>query len=155
MKSYEVLREVVEKVGVKSLAAKLKLSQAMVYKWCDEPSQDAGRPRGATNPLDRVNEIMAHTGCDEPARWLCQQVGGFFVKNPPMKPHHIDSELLMDTQKLVEEFSQLLLTVTRSVEDDGQIRPEEAERIRRAWERLKSRAEGFTVAGERGQYQEG
>ena len=52
----------------------------------------------------------------------------------------------------MEEFSQLLLTVTRSVEDDGAIDPSEADRIRRSWEQLKSSAEAFAVACEQGLY---
>jgi hypothetical protein len=66
----------------------------------------------------------------------------------------LDTELIQNTQRLVQEFSQLLLTVTRSIEDDGQIKPGEAERIRRAWERLKSTAEAFAVAADRGLYRD-
>ncbi len=62
----------------------------------------------------------------------------------------IDTELLLNTQRLVEEFSRLLSTVTRSIEDDGRIDPTEADHIRRAWEKLKGTAETFTVACERG-----
>ena len=59
-------------------------------------------------------------------------------------------DLEKNAQRLVKEFSQLLTTVTRSIEDDGEIEPAEADRIRNAWELLKGTAEAFTVACERG-----
>ena len=45
MKSHEVLREAAETVGVKALAGELRLSPALVYKWCqladrDDPEAD-------------------------------------------------------------------------------------------------------------------
>ena len=39
MLSHEVLRRAAEPIGVKALAAKLRLSPAMVYKWCQESSK--------------------------------------------------------------------------------------------------------------------
>jgi hypothetical protein len=82
--------------------------------------------------------------------WLCREANGFFVPNPKCtrKPHRV--ELLGETQRLVAEFGRLLLTVTRSIEDDGYIEGDEADRIRMAWERLKTSAEEFTVACEQG-----
>ena len=38
MRSHEVLREAAEKIGVKALAARLRLSPALVYKWCEDTS---------------------------------------------------------------------------------------------------------------------
>ena len=64
----------------------------------------------------------------------------------------LETDLLVTTQKLIGEFSQLLLEVTESIEDDGKIEPAEADRIRQAWETLKGSAEAFAVAAERGIY---
>ena len=36
MRSNEVLREAAEIVGVKALASELRLSPALIYKWCQE-----------------------------------------------------------------------------------------------------------------------
>ena len=82
--------------------------------------------------------------------WLCHEAGGFYVVNPVEHPPDLRTELLVNTQRLVKEFSQLLLTVTKSIEDDGEIEPAEADRIRDAWEMLKGTVEAFTVACERG-----
>jgi len=152
MRSYEILRRAVEPIGVKALAASLRLSPAMVYKWCQESVQDDPDASGARNPLDRLAAIVRLTGDTEVINWLCHEADGFFVSNPEIFDHELDTELLINTQRLVSEFGQLLLTVTRSVEDDGQIEPREADEIRTAWEKLKSTAECFTVACERGAY---
>ncbi len=150
MRSHEVLRKAADRVGVKALAAELKLSAALVYKWCQEWDPDDPDASGARNPLDRLADIVRVTEDPEVINWLCHEAGGFYVHNPPQRPEDVSTELLRNTQRLVQEFSQLLSTVTRSIEDDGQIEPAEAERIRTAWELLKGTVEAFTVAGERG-----
>ncbi len=150
MRSDEVLRQAIEPVGVKALAAKLRLSPAMVYKWCQESSREDLDASGARNPLDRLAEVVRATGDTNVVNWLCHEAGGFFVVNPVPHDGHIDAELLRNTHHLVNEFGNLLLTVTRSIEDDGRIEPKEADAIRVAWERLKTLAESFTVACERG-----
>ena len=152
MESYEVLREAIEKIGAKAVAAELKLSQALVYKWCEEPGPGAC---GARTPLDRLAEVVRVTGDSQIVNWLCGEAGGFLVANPRVREGHVDTDLLVNASELVQEFSQLLVTVTRSFEDDGRITQGEAERIRRCWERLKASAEGFTIACERGLYSRG
>lgn len=152
MKSYEVLRNAADKIGVKALAAELKLSPAMVYKWCQEFDEDDPDASGARNPLDRLAEIVSVTGDKNVVNWLCHQAGGFFVPNPPTRPTHIGQELVVETQQLMEDFSELLRTVTKSIVDDGEIEPHEAERIRDEWERFKSAVEEFTMACEQGAY---
>ena len=150
MRSHEVLREAADSIGVKALAAKLRLSPALVYKWCQPADPNDPDASGARNPLDRLQEVVEATASTKVVNWLCHEAGGFFAPNPNVKPETIDTELLMHTQQLVEEFSRLLSTVTRSIEDDGRIDSAEADRIRRAWEGLKNVAETFTVASERG-----
>ena len=152
MRSYEMLRRAVDPIGVKALAAKLRLSPAMVYKWCQESPRDDPDASGARNPLDRLANIVEFTGDTEVVNWLCHEANGFFVSNPKTRRFDLNTELLLQTQRLVQAFSELLLTVTRSIEDDGQIEAREADDIRREWEQLKSSAEGFTVACERGEF---
>ncbi len=152
MRSDEVLKRAAETVGVKSLAAELRLSQALVYKWCQEWDPDDPDASGARNPLDRLADIVRVTGDLDVINWLCHEAEGFMVPNPTEPPSNISTELLVNTQRLVKEFSQLLLTVTKSIEDDGEIEPVEADRIRKAWELFKRTVEAFTVACERGVY---
>lgn len=151
MRSYEVLKRAADNIGVKALAAELRLSPALVYKWCQEWDPDDPDVSGARNPLDRAADIVRLTGDREVVNWLCHEAGGFLVLNQPSEPpENVSTELLGNTQRLVKEFSQLLLTVTKSIEDDGEIEPAEADRIRDAWELFKGTVETFTVACERG-----
>ncbi len=153
MRSHEVLRRAAAAIGVKALAAELRLSPALVYKWCQDYDPDDPDASGARNPLDRLADIVRVTADREVVNWLCHEAGGFFVVNPTGQPPDVSIELLANTQRLVKEFSQLLLTVTRSIEDDGEIEPTEADRIRDVWETFKGTVEAFTVACERGIYQ--
>lgn len=152
MRSHEALKRAADTVGVKALAAELRLSPALVYKWCQEWDPDDPDASGARNPLDRLADIVRVTGDREVVNWLCHEAGGFCVSNPADRPPDVSAELLANTQRLVREFSQLLLTVTKSIEDDGEIEPVEADRIRNAWELFKGTVEAFTVACERGIY---
>jgi hypothetical protein len=150
MRSHEVLKRAADRIGVKSLAAALRLSPAMVYKWCQDYDPADPDASGARNPLDRLADVLRATGDTEVVNWLCQEAGGFFVPHPPAETHDADVQLLINTQRLVQEFSHLLMTVTHSIEDDGLIEPYEADRIRAAWEPLKATIESFAVACEQG-----
>ena len=62
IKSCDVLKKAIERVGVKSVAAELKLSAPLVYKWCQKPSDDDDPlVAGAINPLDRIKQIYEQT----------------------------------------------------------------------------------------------
>jgi hypothetical protein len=152
MKSCEILKTAADTIGVKALAAKLSLSPALVYKWCQDSNKEDPDSSGARNPLDRLAEIVQATGDDRVVNWLCHEAGGFYVHNPRTHDGDNETELLRQTQVLVKEFSELLSTVTRSIEDDGQIEDKEADSIRRKWETLKTTAESFVVACETGCY---
>ncbi len=152
MESHEVLREASEKVGVKAPAAHLRLSPALVYKWCEESDADDPDASGTRNPLDRLRDIVQCTGDLGVVTWLCQQANGFFVHNPDARSANINADLLQSTQQLVLAFSELLNEVSQSVANDGAIEMDEARKIRREWEQLKTTAESFVVACERGVY---
>jgi hypothetical protein len=153
MQSWEVLREAAERIGVKALAGKLRLSTALVYKWCQEVStseEPAGS--GARNPLDRLKIIVEATGDERVVQWLCQVAHGYFVPNPQVDGRHRDEQFLAATQRVVQDFGELLTRVCQSIENDGKITPGEAEAIRRAWDELKSQGECFVAACEQGLY---
>lgn len=152
MKSWEVLRDAAEKIGVKALAAKLHLSSALVYKWCQQSTRDDPASSGARNPLDRVKAIFDATDDARVVNWLCNAADGFFVSNPRVEPGRAQEQLLSTTQHLVTEFGEMLVAVSRSIHNDNRITPDEADTIRQLWEQLKSNAECFVVACERGMY---
>ena len=154
MESHEVLKEAAEKVGVKALAAELRLSPALVYKWCEESESDDPDASGARNPLDRIREIVRVTSHIPVVSWLCHEAGGFFVHNPEEQSANINTDLLQSTQQLVRAFSELLNEVSDAVANDGHIEADEADRIRHDWELLKTNAETFIDACERGVYRQ-
>ena len=149
MDSYEVMKKSVSDLGVKSVASDLGLSTSLIYKWCQPTdSEDAS---GADNPLDRLARVYELTGDRGPIEWLCRHADGYFVEN--IAPEDIEAiPLLHMTRRIVREFSELLDVLTESIENDGQIDAEESVKIRKEWEELKSSAESFVGACEKGVY---
>src|ERR1700754_768850 len=106
MKSFEVIRQAVDEPGVKAVAAALKVSPALVYKWCEAPGDsDDPEQSGAKNPLDRVREMYELTKDIRLVRWLCNQSGGFFVANPvPEIRKSLDETIFNETRGMVRDF---------------------------------------------------
>lgn len=150
MDSYEVLRDSVGGLGVKSVAADMGLSTSLIYKWCQPSGSE--NASGTENPLDRLARIYELTHDTGPVRWLCQQANGYYVPNTP--PEEVDAiPLLHMTRRIVREFSDLLDVLTESIENDGLIDQDESAKIRLEWEKLKSSAESFVTACEKGLYE--
>jgi hypothetical protein len=147
MKSNEVLTEAIKNsVGVKAIAYEMNISAPLVYKWV----QDKDTQGATSNPLDRVMDLHRLTGEDNIIQWVCNSAGGFFVKNVATKGEH-GHELFKSTQKILQEFSEMLAAITDS-KMDGDISNSEAESIRKEWEDLKSVTEQFVVQCENGDY---
>jgi hypothetical protein len=154
MKSFEVIRQAVDEPGVKAVAAALRVSPALVYKWC-EPAADNDDPdqSGTKNPLDRVRDIYMLTRDIALIRWLCNQAGGFFVVDPVTGLRKTNEEsVVSETRRMVRDFSELLHEVTASYEEQSKIDLKEADQIRQKWEDLKACVEHFVVGCERGLY---
>lgn len=153
MKSHEVIRQAVDGPGVKSVAAGMKVSAALVYKWC-EPAADENDPdqSGTKNPLDRVGELYGQTKDTRLLRWVCNLAGGFYVPNPEPQVGNLEQNLYRQTRTLVRDFSELLDSVTDSIDNDHQIDLKEADTIRQRWEDLKSSVEHFVQLCEKGHF---
>ncbi|HZZ45013.1 MAG TPA: hypothetical protein VFE58_18905 [Tepidisphaeraceae bacterium] len=154
MKSYDVIRQAVDEPGVKAVAGALRVSPALVYKWCEQsPANEDPDQSGAKNPLDRVKEMYLLTKDIRLIRWLCNEAGGFYVANPvPELRKPIGESVFNETQCMMRDFSELLDAVTESVDDDASIDEQEAIEIRQKWEDLKATAERFVIACEKGHY---
>ncbi len=147
MQSHELLREMFQKCSAKQIAAELRLSLSMVYKWA-EP--DDGTGSGTTNPLDRIEALLRCTDDRRLVQWICQRAGGFFILNPKTnKPHPMF--LIPATNEIVQEFADLLAVIATAAADN-QITPKEAGTIRDRWEELKSVTEGFVACCEGGNF---
>ncbi|MDC3378700.1 hypothetical protein OAX78_00270 [Planctomycetota bacterium] len=149
MKSHEVLRESIESVGAKKVAHDLKVSTSLVYKWCED---DEGEGSGARNPLDRIQGLIQTTGNERALEWLCSKNNGSFVRDPDVDPAEIDTEFLSSTQRLLEQFSKLLGTMSTSIQNDGSVDEKESKEIRQNWQRLKEYGEALVRACEGGHF---
>jgi hypothetical protein len=147
MQSHELLREVLQKASAKQVAADLNLSLSMIYKWAEA---DDGDGSGATNPLDRIEQLLRSTGDQRIVQWICQRAGGFFILNPKTNKPHPDY-LIPATNEVVQEFADLLAVVAAAA-GDNHITPKEATSIRARWEELKTVTESFVACCENGNF---
>jgi hypothetical protein len=147
MHSHEVMREVLKKTSAKQIAAEMALSLSLIYKWAEPAEDDSGS--GASSPLDRVGQLIRITKDPRIAQWVCEQAGGFFIRNPQNLPPN--QPLIPITNDIVQEFADMLATIATSSADNV-ITKDEAKNIRRRWEELKTVTEGFVTACERGNF---
>ncbi|MEO5914528.1 MAG: phage regulatory CII family protein [Luteolibacter sp.] len=147
MESHEVLKRALRKTTPKAVASELGVSLSLVYKWAEKPS-DFGS--GSKNPLDRLLQIIELSGDNGIVDWLCRQQGGHFVKDPDVSGHQTE-HILPATQEIIGQFSDLLNEISDAA-DDHSVCEQEAVKIRQVWDKLKSYAEGFVRACEKGDY---
>jgi hypothetical protein len=148
MESHEVLHDAFEKTSPKEISAEMGLSLSMVYKWA-QPVTDQGS--GSANPLDRVAQLIKLTKSQTIIQWLCHQAGGFYVKNPRLRNTPDHDAVLPAMSEIVQQFADVLDAIT-SASADQHITQEEAGKIREEWEQLKTFAETFVVACEKGDF---
>lgn len=147
VKSHELLRAVFKDSSPKQIADSTGVSLSMVYKWSEEAE---GTGSGATNPLDRIEKIIATTNDNRIVDWICERAGGFFIRNPKSHWPHPYS-LIPATNQILQDFADLLSVIAQAAGDNS-ITPDEAKKIRRRWEELKSVAEGFVRCCEEGNF---
>jgi hypothetical protein len=136
MKSHEVLKAACRKVGCKTVAAELKVSLALVHKWT------SARPDGRVqewNPLDRVAHLQKVTGDVRLVQWLCEQAGGVFVPNPPVKALRKPVDLVAGEHAVQRSFADFDKAMMDALEQPES--RERRERLRAAWCALKSHGE--------------
>lgn len=147
MESHEVLRNAFAKTSPKAVASDLGISLSLVYKWAEKQSEDGS---GSRNPLDRLMKIIELSDDLRIVEWLCQQTGGYFVRNPKSTCQK-GFQVLPATNEIVGQFSQLLQQISAAAIDHS-ISKKEAREIRECWDKLKSYAEGFVRCCEEGDY---
>lgn len=147
MQSHELLKEVLKRTSAKQIAADMRLSLSLIYKWAEPPTDIAGS--GSSNPLDRIDQLLKSTGDARIAHWVCSRANGFFIGNPAVPSS--GRELVPATNAIIQDFAELLATIT-AASADQQVSEAEARTIRARWEELKSATEGFVHAAEKGAY---
>jgi len=147
MESHEVLRNAFSKTSPKAVASDLGISLSLVYKWAEKQSEDGS---GSRNPLDRLLKIVELSEDLHIVEWICQQTGGYFVRNPKSSCQK-GFQVLPATNEIVGQFSALLQEISEAALDHS-ISKQEAKDIRECWDKLKSYAEGFVRCCEEGDY---
>lgn len=147
LESHDVIKKALDAAGPKEVAAEMGLSLSLIYKWA-QPNTELGS--GSRNPLDRVKELMELTKEVLIIQWLCQQAGGFFVRNPRSLCHE-GYEVLPATSEIVSQFAGLLSEITQAAVDNS-IAGDESRRIRHTWDELKRFTEGFVRCCEEGDF---
>ena len=147
MESHEVIKEACGNCSPKEVAAELGVSLSLVYKWA-QPNTELGS--GSRNPLDRVLELLRITNDPQIVEWLCEQSGGYFVRNPESSREQ-GYEVMPATSQIVEQFGALLAEISRAAQDNS-ITDDESEKIRKIWDALKSYTEGFVNCCEEGDF---
>ncbi len=151
MESHEVLKEAFESptTSPKEIAAEMGVSLSLVYKW-SQPNSDTGS--GSKNPLDRVGQLVELTRHPAIVEWLCQQAGGYYVRNPTSSCEK-GYEVVPATHTIVQQFAGLLSVVAKAAQDNS-ITPDESADIRRVWDTLKAYCEGFVRCCEEGDFEQ-
>tara|TARA_B100001971_G_scaffold215119_1_gene257828 strand:- start:13338 stop:13820 length:483 start_codon:yes stop_codon:yes gene_type:complete len=146
VQSHEIIKTCFVDSSPKALAAELGISQSLIYKW----SQPVGETQsGSKNPLDRVCALNEACGDNQLIKWLAAQADGYFVPNNVASAKH--DALNPATHEMVSQFASLLGEIANAGLDE-RITQEEAAGIRKRWDTLKSFADGFVNACERGDF---
>mgnify|MGYP003333125331 FL=1 len=146
MEPHELMKDVLKRTSAKQIAADLGLSLSLIYKWTEEPMKEGGT---SGSPLDRIRDLVRSTRDPHIPQWICEEAGGFFIRNPKTLPPN--RPLIPLTNDIVQEFADMLATIAQS-SADSVITKDEAKRIRARWEELKSVTEGFVHAAEEGAF---
>jgi len=151
MESHEILKEAFESptTSPKEIAAEMGVSLSLIYKW-SQPNSDSGS--GSKNPLDRVDQLVELTKHPAIVEWLCQQSGGYYVRNPTSTCEE-GYEVVPATHTIVQQFAGLLGVVAQAAQDNS-ITPDESADIRVVWDKLKAYCEGFVRCCEEGDFEE-
>lgn len=147
MDSHQVIKDACDQHGTKEIAAHLGVSLSLVYKWA-QPKTETGS--GSRNPLDRVIELINSTRDPRIIAWICEQSGGYFVRNPE-NMSGADYQVMPATSQIVEQFAALLAEISKAAHDDS-ITSSESKKIRKVWDALKSFTEGFVNCCEDGDF---
>jgi len=148
MKSHEIIKESCRKRGIKSVASDVGVSTSLLYKWSQPPDESGS---GSKNPLDRMMNLMHAANDPLMIEWICEQAGGYFVRNPDSKEER-NYDVMPATNEIVSQFSSLLSEISKAAQDNA-IANNESVRIRKVWDALKSFTEGFVTCCEQGDFQ--
>ncbi|MEN9653810.1 MAG: hypothetical protein RL303_1530 [Verrucomicrobiota bacterium] len=126
------------------VAKSLGISASMLYKWREPADQGSGQP----NPLHRTAQLIQATGDTRIVDWLAQKAGGHFTPTEAAAPA---AALDQAANGLVREFG-LLIADLAEASADQRMTPDETQRLRESWNRIRQRTETFVRRCEKGEY---
>jgi transposase-like protein len=126
------------------IAKLLGVSPSMLYKWREPADQGSGQP----NPLQRTAQLIQATGDTRIVDWLAQKAGGHFTPTEGEAPA---AALDQAANGLVREFG-LLIAELAEASADQRVTPDETQRLRESWNRIRQRTEAFVRRCEKGEY---
>ena len=126
------------------IAKVLGVSPSMLYKWREPADQGSGQP----NPLHRTAQLIQATGDTRIVDWLAQKAGGHFTPTEGETPA---AALDQAANGLVREFG-LLIADLAEASADQRVTPDETQRLRESWNRIRQRTEAFVRRCEKGEY---
>jgi len=126
------------------VARSLGISASLLYKWREPADQGSGQP----NPLHRTAQLIQATGDTRIVDWLAQKAGGHFTPAEAAAPA---AALDQAANGLVREFG-LLIAELAEASADQRMTPDETQRLRESWNRIRQRTEAFVRRCETGEY---
>jgi transcriptional regulator with XRE-family HTH domain len=119
MQSHEVLKAAFKKSTPKAIASEIGVSLSLIYKWAQEQS-DSGS--GSKNPLDRIMEIFRLTQHIEIIEWICEQSGGYFVKEEIREEDNQPLDVFPAMNEILFQFSELLSKISEAAKDNSSMK---------------------------------
>jgi regulatory protein CII len=140
MNSKEALKQSCDERGVKDIAECLNISPTAIYNQINDPDKN--------DILNKFVDFVNACGNDIPIQWAAAELNGIFLKNPDIaaQKKKIRQTYLPEA---LQEFGNVIKEIGEAMED-GKVTIEEAEGIRKEWDKLKVLLETFVLACEFG-----
>jgi len=109
--SYEVLKDVINQGGVKSVAIQMGLPQPLLYKWCNDSKEDEDSytaPTGASNPPDRIRKLYEITNDSRIIKWVCHTADGILLRILQWEKNIYTVKCQKQHRSLLTSFQKLL-----------------------------------------------
>lgn len=150
--THRILKSAIDRAGPKRVAQALDVSLSLVYKWTQAPrTKDSPQASGARNPLDKLVTIFSLSDDLDLIHFVCRVAQGFYTPNPQLRqPTRL--RFVTATVAALNDFADMMQFAEKSLTNDGKIDVAESKKLRKQWDRLKSRLEHFVVACEEGRF---
>ncbi len=132
MDSKKIMKVASKDTGVDVIAQCLGLKPSTIYNQMNMDEK--------TDLVGRFLDWCNLTANDLTISWVCNELGGFFVKNVKAKPSVSSTPKVLSD--MLKEFSELIQSIADSVED-GVITRSEVENSRKEWSEFQQLTEGY------------